>query len=112
MIARTNDVWIESSKTHPSSLTRLSMPKMQYTVANCLFSSSSCASPALEVVNDRVAAAPGNDPDHILVTIIDLLVFGIGWYKGKVSGSKLLSLRTIRTADNSAMTACGVNDGI
>jgi hypothetical protein len=112
MIARTNDVWVKSSNTFPSSLIYLGMPKKQFTVANCLFWSSSCASPALEVVNDRVAAAPGNDPDHILVTIIDLLVFGIGWYEGEVSGSKLLPLRTIRAADNSAMTACGVNNRI
>jgi hypothetical protein len=85
---------------------------MPYTVAKCLFWSSLCAIPALKIVDNRVAAAASDDPHHILVTIVDLLVFGIGWYKGEVSGSKLLPLRTIRAADNSAMTACRVYDRI
>jgi hypothetical protein len=38
------------------------------------------------------------------------LMLCIGWYEGEISGRKLLSLRTIRAADNGAMTARSVND--
>jgi hypothetical protein len=61
-------------------------------------------------VDNRIAAAPGDDPNHVLVTVIHLLMLCIGWYEGEISGRKLLSLRTIRAADNGAMTARSVND--
>ena len=68
--------------------------------------------PTTKVVHNRVSSASSDDPDDILVAVIDLLMLGIRGDQSKVSGSQLLSLLSIWSTDYSTATLRGEDSGV
>jgi len=69
-------------------------------------------SPTFEIVNYGCSTASMYNPDHILVPIIHLLMFGVCGYQCPVARTEILSIGAVGSADNSSVTAHCVDDGI
>lgn len=59
--------------------------------------------PAFEVVNNWVPASTSNDPDDVVIAVVDLLVLSKCWYESEVARHQVLSLLAISTTDNGAV---------
>lgn len=67
--------------------------------------------PAFEVLDDRSAAGTSDDPDDVLVAVVDLLVLGECRDEGKVAWRQVCSLLAA-LADDGAVAPGGVNDRV
>ena len=64
--------------------------------------------PSFQVLDDGITPAPGDDPGHFLVTVVDFLMLGVGWDESEISRSQLLPL--LPTFGDDGAMACGCID--
>lgn len=67
--------------------------------------------PAVEVLDNRLCSATGDDPLYLFVSIIDLLMLRKSRDQGEVARLQVLSLLSIGT-DDSAIPSDGINNGV
>ncbi len=72
-------------------------------------SPSSALPPPLKILHNRLSSAAANDPEHLLISVVHLLVLGPRWDQREVAGVKVLPLGSAR-ADNGAEAAGGVDE--
>jgi hypothetical protein len=63
-------------------------------------------------VNYGISSATGDDPLHILVAVVYLLVFGVGGNERKVAGSQFVPFRAVRSRDDCTEATSSVDNSV